>query len=559
MRAARPIKQTRNRLQGHFVLAEESEGNMSDVTTVFGGRSGRLRQVSLADYIKKVQPTYCWSEFHRRFVDVLERWARGETPNPYLMILIPVRHGKSLATGELLTGWEIGCHSQDADPLLIIQAAYNLEQTGETTLPLRRLMRTEGYQRLFPGLKPDRRMENRRAFNVLAGRRICAKHRSAGKDSGIIGKGAHRLLMDDVLRGRNEAESLAYRNEVWRWIVSDLFSRLQPGARVLMIGSRWHVDDPSGRMLEGMRAARENPQWDVVCLPALLDAETQASETWQMGMEGPLPDWRKVGEPLWPERFGLDVLRDKALDPYTWAAQWQQRPMTSETRKLDANWFRGAARVANDDPRIAKCQVWVRGIDIAVGQTTHSNHTAGVLLGLGDGYLVLRHVYRVRLEWTEARRVILANAQRDGLAVRLCFGVGGQIANFVDGLKKEDGAFRQFRVDSIQELGAKITRALEWAPLAAGGKVLMVEGPWNEDWLREVGDFTGCDDLSDDQIDAFWDAYQRLAELAPSRIAKMLQAAPAGKSADERGENESATRPAQLAWPDQGRQRRTFL
>jgi predicted phage terminase large subunit-like protein len=53
------------------------------------------------------------------------------------------------------------------------------------------------------------------------------------------------------------------------------------------------------------------------------------------------------------------------------------------------------------------------------------------------------------------------------------------------------------RVDSD-----KFTRALAWANLAEEGKVYLVKGGWNQDFLEEVCRFTGKGDKHDDQVDA---------------------------------------------------------
>jgi len=207
------------------------------------------------------------------------------------------------------------------------------------------------------------------------------------------------------------------------------------------------------------------------------------------------------------------------IDPYTWQSLYQQRPQSSSTRKLDAEWFR-RARIAPNDERVGRVFWWVRGIDLAVSPRTSADYTAAPLVGLtSDGYLVLRDIYRFRASWTEARRRILGHARADGREVEIAFGVGGQMGGFVDKLQHDDGEFAPYVVHAVQEVGSKLTRCQEWTPLAMAGRVLMVEGEWNEAWLREVAAFTGADDPEDDQIDGFWDAYEVFSKGAPSVIA----------------------------------------
>jgi len=56
-------------------------------------------------------------------------------------------------------------------------------------------------------------------------------------------------IIDDPMKGRAEATSLANRDKTWNWLTDDFFSRFSDRAGMVMIGTRWHVDDPIGRWL----------------------------------------------------------------------------------------------------------------------------------------------------------------------------------------------------------------------------------------------------------------------------------------------------------------------
>jgi len=60
-------------------------------------------------------------------------------------------------------------------------------------------------------------------------------------------------IIDDPMKGRAEATSLANRDKTWNWLTDDFFSRFSDHAGMVMIGTRWHVDDPIGRWLRGRR------------------------------------------------------------------------------------------------------------------------------------------------------------------------------------------------------------------------------------------------------------------------------------------------------------------
>ena len=59
------------------------------------------------------------------------------------------------------------------------------------------------------------------------------------------------IVLDDIIKGRKKANSRKHRDEVWDWAVADVLSRAQGGSSVIVNGTRWHEDDPIGRILAG--------------------------------------------------------------------------------------------------------------------------------------------------------------------------------------------------------------------------------------------------------------------------------------------------------------------
>jgi hypothetical protein len=136
---------------------------------------------------------------------------------------------------------------------------------------------------------------------------------TAGLDGPITGKGANLLIIDDPVKNAEEARSKIIRDRNWRWWLTTARTRLEPGADVVVIMTRWHEDDLGGR-LEKSKAEK----FIVIRLPAL--AETGDI----MG--------RKVGEPLWERRYNkktLEQTRD-VVGAYIWSALYQQSPLPED-------------------------------------------------------------------------------------------------------------------------------------------------------------------------------------------------------------------------------------
>lgn len=152
--------------------------------------------------------------------------------------------------------------------------------------------------------------------------------------SGITGNRADGVVWDDLIKGRAEADSDVIRNKTWEAYMDDLLSRKKPGAWEIGITTRWHEDDPAGRILPldysgecGWIEGRDGNTWYVLCLPA--EAER---------LDDPLG--RKVGERIWPEWFGEDHFKSFKRVPRTWSSLYQQRPAPEEGLYFKREWMR---------------------------------------------------------------------------------------------------------------------------------------------------------------------------------------------------------------------------
>ena len=147
------------------------------------------------------------------------------------------------------------------------------------------------------------------------------------------GNPAEWLFMDDIIKGRKIALSPHMRDEAWDTYRTDLLSRLQGRAKQLMVFTRWHQDDPAGRILpenydgqSGWYQDRETGEkWYVLSLPAVAEHEND-------------PMGRAPGEWLWPDQFSeakLGGMRKRG--GWVWSALFQQRPSPEEGLMFQAH------------------------------------------------------------------------------------------------------------------------------------------------------------------------------------------------------------------------------
>ena len=96
---------------------------------------------------------------------------------------------------------------------------------------------------------------------------------------------------------------------MWNWYRFDVTTRLKPRGRVVLIMTRWHMDDLAGRLL-----AQHPAEWRVLRLPALAEEND--------------PLERPPGAALWPEWEDEAALQRKreTVGERAWSALFQQSP-----------------------------------------------------------------------------------------------------------------------------------------------------------------------------------------------------------------------------------------
>jgi len=133
------------------------------------------------------------------------------------------------------------------------------------------------------------------------------------------------LIIDDPLKNREEAESKTYRDRAWDWYTSTAYTRLAPGGCIVVVATRWHEDDPSGKLLEQMQKGGE--KWEEFTFPAIADFDEE---------------FRKQGEALWPERYPLKELENikRTIGLYDFSALYQQQPVSAESQEFRKSMFK---------------------------------------------------------------------------------------------------------------------------------------------------------------------------------------------------------------------------
>lgn len=202
------------------------------------------------------------------------------------------------------------------------------------------------------------------------------------------------ILLDDVFRGIEDADSATIREAIWNWYGADLYTRLVPGGVIGFINTRFHLDDLAGRLLAAEKRGGE--KWTKIILPAI------AKDNDLLG--------RKEGEALWPEWQdvkALEKIRDQpAMTARLWSALYQQDPVIEDGNVLKRSWFK--IWQSSEPP---KCNYIVQSWDTAASNKDKAAYSAVVTLGVFDDphhegmpAVILLSASRARLLYPEVRK-----------------------------------------------------------------------------------------------------------------------------------------------------------
>lgn len=213
----------------------------------------RLLRESRSDLLRftmATMPTFRPADFHRRYYDILSRFAHKEIKK--LMVFMPPQHGKSEGSTRRLPAFIEGLNP---DTRLAV-VSYSATKAKKFNREIQRIMDTPEYVDIFPDTRLGMSqvgedsgkgyIRTTEEFEIV-GKRGSVK--TVGVGGALTGEPVDVLVMDDIYKDAKTAWSPVIRESVSDWYDTVAETRLHNDSQQLIVFTRWHEDDLAGTLL----------------------------------------------------------------------------------------------------------------------------------------------------------------------------------------------------------------------------------------------------------------------------------------------------------------------
>lgn len=415
---------------------------------------------------------------------------------PKLLLMAPPQHGKSRQVIEFIS-WVSGKNPD----LKTIYSSFSDDLGVDANRQLQRIYDEDRFMATFPRLRIGGHNVVTITGKPLRNSSVIeyANHRGSFRNTTVLGqitgKGLDLGVVDDPIKGREAANSKPTRDKTWSWFTDDFLSRFADHAAFLMMLTRWHVDDPAGRLLEEFGSSEEGGSVRILRYPAIAEEDEQH---------------RSKGKPLFPELKSLEFLNERRqiYTSASWESLYQQNPIVVGGGLFPVDRF----VIDQRPPLRQEVKRSIRYWDKA-GTQDGGAYTCGVLMhNMVDGTFVISDVQRGQWSALDREKRIKNTADIDSSSwdritiwVEQEPGSGGK-----ESAERSIAMLAGHKVKADRVTGDKVTRAEPYAAQVEGGNVHLVGGLWSREFMEEHENFPYG--KFKDQVDAAAGAFAKLTQ-----------------------------------------------
>lgn len=309
---------------------------------------------------------------------------------PVLIINTPPQHGKSWAVADFCA-WIIGLEPT----IRIIYGSFSDNLGIRCNTMLQRFFFNPKFEKIFP--------KHQMSHKSVVSQGTAAKKnsnfiefwekdnltrfgyfRNTTVQGAVTGETLDIGIIDDPVKGRQEANSPTISQRIWDWFNDDFGTRFDDKAGLIIIQTRWATNDLTGRILE-----KKGHKVKVLNYPAIATKDD---------------DHRKIGEVLFPKLKSFEFLMDRKATMFEayWEALYQGNPTVTGGNLFKDNWWKWWSVKKTGLPHI---QYKFIVADTAQKAKKENDWTVLHCWGYGfDGRIYLLDRFREKLEAPALRR-----------------------------------------------------------------------------------------------------------------------------------------------------------
>lgn len=269
-----------------------------------------------------IMPEFRDGRHIRLICEKLQRLEAGEIKR--LMIFLPPGSMKSRLASIFFPAWCFGRKPSQQ----ILTVSHSISLAEEFGGRARDILKEPEYQLIFP---ETRIREDSQASGRWKTTRD-GMYYGTGAGSSIAGFRGGIGIGDDLLSEKTAMSKLE-RHKINAWWLPGFMTRMLPDAPVVLINTRWALDDISGYNLDIAKEKPDDEQWEVISIPAILDEESAAL----LGLE--------PGDSYWPEMWSKKALESTKADMIRtngnrfWQSLYQQKPVLDDGNIFKREYF----------------------------------------------------------------------------------------------------------------------------------------------------------------------------------------------------------------------------
>lgn len=287
----------------------------------------------------------------------------------------------------------------------------------------------------------------------------------------VTGQHANVVINDDPLNVE-QSYSKANRDRANRFLTETLPDRVRDKniTPFVLVMQRLHEEDPTGHILSKDLDTKH------ICLPAELGDNTT------QGLEYLYTDGF-----LCPVRINQNVCHDKLkeLGSYGYSGQYDQAPTPQGGGKIKGNWF--PIIIEEELPKGLKWDLWIDG---AYTKLTKNDPTGMIATAFDGNYIYIRHATSDYLEMPDLLKKVPVYANQHSIDPRSMVYIEP---------KASGHSLKQMLIDTTR-LNVKLieghivsqgkeARANIFSPKAESGRIILVRGGWNKQFIDQLEGF----------------------------------------------------------------------